>query len=301
MQFTPGPHLSYIKRGGDITQIVKVRLLSDAELQAIEQSRDVLVAFANHSSLWTVVQLNAQDFRKYLMYVAQQHAKAGGMDERSMLTAVLNANRLLLNILTALRTFRDHSRTNAYRRYGRHSEFVKNWQAMTSKHELSSFAYRFLDNLRNYVQHCGMPLGNVQFHSEEDPSTKAVRFSAGFNFSRDDLLGNYNEWWDDVRPKLAALSERFPVLPYVNEVMEPIGRIALGTMELELPMVRPAIAALDALVGEIQEPEAMPCVVEFYETGAEPKLTMEHFPLTALSFAKQFISDVDGGRVPSSL
>lgn len=297
--FIPGPHLSFLKRT-ETVQIVKVRALSGAELTLIDDARDKVVAFSNHNKLWQVAHMNADDFKQYLKYVGDQHAIAGGMDEHSMLNAIFNGNRLFLNVLTALRTFRDHSRTNAFRRHGRHSDFVDKWEAMLSKHESSSLAYRFFYDLRNYVQHCGMPLGRAQFNSQAAPGG-AVVHAAEFSFLRDELLRNYQKWDADVKRYLQNMEEQFQVMPYLNETLEVAGRIALGTMELELPLVQDGIGTFDNLFGEISESGATPCIVEFTGDGSEPQMRITYFPLAAIAMAKQYVRDFEANRVPSSL
>jgi hypothetical protein len=87
---------------------------------------------------------------------------------------ILNLNRYIMNLLTAVRTFLDHTERNLTHRHGKDSEQFQAFKKATAEAYDSSFAYRFLYKLRNYVQHRGMPIGkmsiNTQLGAEPPPS-----------------------------------------------------------------------------------------------------------------------------------
>lgn len=294
IMFTPGPHLGYIAGGEN--QIVKERPLAPDELKFISEAREVLTAFNNHPALVSIVSLNVADFRQYLQQVAGEHRQPSFV---ALPQIILNANRLVLNVLTALRTFRDHSRTIAYRRYGRRSQFVADWQALIATKEKQFFSYRFLYDLRNYVQHCGMPVGQVSFTSRQNETTHLVERAAQFDFDRDALLHDYNDWAGDVRAGLDGLPKHFAILPFLEDVLECVAQMAIGTMALELPQVRAAVVTLRGFIAEVSQTGARPCIItEWLEADGSPNLSIAHLPLDALTVAERLIEDNDAGRLP---
>jgi len=79
---------------------------------------------------------------------------------------IFNLNRLMLNFLSAFRTFLDHTQTNLDRTYGKESENFKIFKKTRSSYYDNYFSYRFLDKLRNYSQHMGMPITGIDTSSE---------------------------------------------------------------------------------------------------------------------------------------
>jgi len=91
-------------------------------------------------------------------------------------------NRRLSNLLSSIRLFLDHSEFAFKRKYGKKSEEVEAFKKYASEKYDSSFSYRFVYKLRNYVQHCGIPIGSA--NSIEDDSG----FRATYWFNPQELL-----------------------------------------------------------------------------------------------------------------
>lgn len=76
--------------------------------------------------------------------------------------AILDINRVLLNLLSSVRMYLDHTETTTHRKYGDTSPIYTNFRRACSDAYDNQFSYRFLYKLRNYAQHCGSPLS--EFH-----------------------------------------------------------------------------------------------------------------------------------------
>src|SRR5205085_8692409 len=72
--------------------------------------------------------------------------------------ATREVNRAIVNYLTSVRLYLDHVQTRVTRYYGPGSIMLTRWRSIASTVHDSSAAYRIIYNLRNYVQHCGMPI-----------------------------------------------------------------------------------------------------------------------------------------------
>jgi len=72
-----------------------------------------------------------------------------------------NINRLLLNYLTSIKAFLDRWETRVKRTYGHDSEMAAYFKTITNQKYDESFSYRFIDQLRNYAQHCGEPISTI--------------------------------------------------------------------------------------------------------------------------------------------
>ncbi|WP_062062937.1 hypothetical protein [Aquimarina longa] len=104
------------------------------------------------------------------------------------------SNRLLLNYLTSIKTFLDHSETKLNRKFGKNSDELIKFKNVTSFFYDNSFAYRFFYKLRNYAQHIGLPLTNIGFTSEYDREINLMKGNLRAYFKSSDLLEKYDSW-----------------------------------------------------------------------------------------------------------
>src|SRR6476646_1442100 len=104
-----------------------------------------------------------------LVVRAQNVMAAQGRLRGLLVESVMTAT---VNWLSAMRMFLDHQETDLTRRFGKLSpEFVA-FKTATSAAYDSEVGYRFAYQLRNYVQHCGLPLGHVDVRRSGNPLMK---------------------------------------------------------------------------------------------------------------------------------
>jgi len=176
-------------------KIEALRKLSDTEYEEYEKARECLIRFSSDQHLFMIVRLNYEDYENLLKRYFEEHTKNPSMVGSRIERMALNLNRHIMNSLSAVRTFLDHSETNLKKRYGKDSQRVKRFKDACSSAYDNSFSYRFLYKLRDYAQHCGMPLGQLTLHSEEvEPYSEVVRHFLVVKFSRDELLKKFDKW-----------------------------------------------------------------------------------------------------------
>jgi hypothetical protein len=186
--------LSY-KLGVQGKKIEEIRDLSDREYQNFKKSSDCLFDFSRDQQLYAIVLLNYDDFLGTLGNYFQKYAEnKGAMTVILMERIVLNIDRCLLNFLFSIRIFLDHTQTKLAKTCGVRSDKFISFKEACSKAYDNSFSYRFLAKLRNYSQHCGMPLGKLTLSSKENPPYSGiVSHSMEVKFNRNELL-NYDGW-----------------------------------------------------------------------------------------------------------
>lgn len=135
-----------------------------------------------------------------------------------------NVNRLFLNYLSSIRTFLDHIETHINREFGVDSKEFTEFKKMLSVFYDNSFAYRFFYELRNYSQHCGLPIDNVKFTAEYESEISRIKGVLQVKFCRDRLLLNYKKW-KRVKNDLTLLDEEFDVTPLICEMTNNIREI----------------------------------------------------------------------------
>jgi hypothetical protein len=105
----------------------------------------------------------------------------------------LNLNRIFLNYLTSFRTLLDHIETIIKRKYGKESVQATKLKNLTSHLYDTYFAYRFIYKLRNYAQHCGLPIDEFSISAKKMSDNK-YKSEYKIDFDCNTLQSKFKEW-----------------------------------------------------------------------------------------------------------
>jgi hypothetical protein len=195
--------------------------------------------------------LNFTKYQECLEGYAKFHQVNPNFSFQIVHEMIVRVNAALLNFLGAMRTFLDHTETRLKRRYGNESIEVSTFKANASRAYDNSFAYRFLYKLRNFAQHCGMPMGYIQANATiTDPQSKTTENRIDFLIDRDQILRAFDQWSAPLREEIVAQPDRFHVAPLVNEMMEHLRAIHTATVRCEIGDIRCQTAGLASLIAE---------------------------------------------------
>lgn len=136
-----------------------------------------------------------------------------------------NVNRMLINYLSSMKMFVDHTEIKFKKQYGGKSDKFKTWKSATSLEYDQHFTYRFLYKLRNYTQHIGFPVHNINVHHESRDKRIIIPY-----FVRDRLLESSFEWDNRLKNDLREQLNDFRVLPILNETNGCLARIYQSTL-----------------------------------------------------------------------
>ncbi|MEV5718676.1 hypothetical protein AB0L41_32720 [Amycolatopsis mediterranei] len=123
----------------------------------------------------------------------------------------------IVNWLTSMRLFLDHEETDLKRKFGKESSMIERFKKATSRAFDDQIGYRFATKLRNYVQHCGLPLSRLEVSRR--PGNVLPLQIARLLVDRDKLLADYNEWGQFVTRDLRSMSSTFELLPLLEGAM----------------------------------------------------------------------------------
>jgi hypothetical protein len=154
---------------------------------------------------------------------------------RSAIDFVLN--RHLLNFLGSMRFFLDHTQTRLTRHYGDKSVPLKTFKARTAQAYDTEFAYRFTYKLRNYAQHCAMPIGHLQLETKGGQGGQRGRsLILGFDIS--ELLEQGDEVWGaPLKAELKALPVLLDVAPLIDRVLVELTAVSDAVEQSERPLL----------------------------------------------------------------
>jgi len=204
----------------------------------------------------------------------------------------LNSNRLLLNYLSSIIIFIKHCETHLNRKFGDNSEIFLEFKKMLASFYDNSFAYRFLYHLRNYSQHCGLPLDSIQFTSEFDRENNRIKGTLKITFNRDKLLANYKKW-KTVKEDLEKMDTEFDVTPLLFEMTHNIKEIERNIELLHKDGLVKAAKYITDLTKHLQDNKGEIFVAYDFKTKENGKLDKYHtihIPIDIIDFIQHTFS-----------
>lgn len=203
-----------VQASGDISMRF-VREISKELFDKAEVKTKRLLKLSREETLYTVVKLNYFDIRDAIKAALDN---ANNFNTNYELQDLYNnLNRHVLNFLSAIKTYLDHTGTQLDREYGKTSTEFLLFKKLTGELFDSKFSYRFLDDLRDYAQHCGFPTGEIFIDSVYREDEKDVVSTLNLNVVRDDLKNKFSGWHKTIKVDLPNQAEKFDLIPLLTE------------------------------------------------------------------------------------
>ncbi|MGW3628662.1 hypothetical protein ACWD7F_00605 [Streptomyces sp. NPDC005122] len=134
----------------------------------------------------------------------------------------------MTNWLAATRLYLENERDFIQANFGDKSDELKEFKAATAAAFDAHEGYRFLYDLRNYVQHCGIPAGQLTV-SGKPPNRRIV-----INLDRSRLMTARFKWNRHAMALLEHWPAKIPLLPLMEEAMEGYTAIEEQMMRINL-------------------------------------------------------------------
>jgi len=262
-------------------RITRVRDLSVEEHDELKKASSRLMQHFNDQHPLAIVALNYEDLQNQLQRLAREYEADPSMSWIRMEMMGLTINRHILNFLSAARMFLDHSEYNLKRRHGQASNRLERFKNACSSAYDTQFSYRFMYELRNYSQHCDMPLGNLQLQSQKrEEDSQTVEHSLRISFDRDKLLQEY-DWKAELRAEIQNLPKEFEINSHIHQMMNCLVKINLTLLEDDLKELDESVEVIDNLTKSIKGIGGRPFVAEGAPTEGDKKMKMslEWIPL----------------------
>ena len=237
-----------------------------------------LMVLKNDENLFKIVELNYIDLMSKIEAITKKMSD-GNLYSPEQEHLHLEINRLILNLLSSIRTYLDHTETRLKREYGVDSEEFKIFKTETSSAYDNNFSYRFLYKLRNYSQHCGLPAGSLTTSSSnEKDGTKHVLI---LSLVRDNLLQQF-DWGNPITGELQNQEEKFDILSLINTKYNLLKKINLEIKHLAYKHHKQAGFELLHLLINMKDKEGSPCILKMESIGGKHNLTVKWFPFDSI-------------------
>lgn len=239
---------------------------------------DKFLKLSADENLFRIVEFNYLDFESKLnSYLTKNYQ----LDFYEFDYLFVEMNRLILNLLSSMRTYLDHIETRLKREFGSKSEEYLLFKTETASAFDTFFEYRFLYKLRNYAQHCGLPAGSAEITAYQN-SELIHRDKMNVFFSRDKLLSQYDDWGSLVKEELKLMPESFDVLPFVQKIFELLRAINEKiNFKIRQQYIEDARFLLNILP-RLAHLVGKPCLIKM-EGIEEIKITFKSFPFEHIS------------------
>ena len=189
-------------------------------------------------------------------------------------------NRHLLNFLGTMRFFLDHTETRLKRHHGAKNAALTAFKARAAQAYDNEFAYRFMYKLRNYAQHCAMPIGHVQIDTGLGPSGQRER-TLSLAFDVGELLEQGDDVWSaPLRAELKTQPTLLNVAPLVDKVLTELKEISQAVEAAERGLLAPVADVIVALGKPVVDVGGRPVV----GVAKNDKLEIVRLPYDVLSW-----------------
>ena len=243
--------------------IKSVRTLTAQERKDLMAS-NVCFKSVLHRTTFVVLQHNYQAF-----CAVEREALAGTTRKNPpgrINVEVLRASLItaVVNYLTSMRMFLDHSQAELTRRDAEDgAKRLDTWKQACSDEYDDYFAYRFLYKFRNYIQHVGLPISNLEVSSRMDDDG-GVTGRIFLGESPDHLVNSFDKW-STVGDELKTLSTEIDLSEQIHISMECLNRIAEALLQEDIPELVASVHTFERIVGELDSYMGKPLLVKFSE------------------------------------
>ncbi|MEP3447813.1 MAG: hypothetical protein ABJN61_11725 [Flavobacteriaceae bacterium] len=209
-----------IESDNNFHDINYIKEIDESEFKSIEQSISVIDEVQHLMDLYAVLAFNFEDFvefqAKEVLTIIEHVNPVNHVGENEYKFLKVQINRFTNNYLSSFRMFIDHSNVKIGKRFQKDSIEYQKFISMTNKAYDKNFSYRFAHKLRNFCQHCALPISGFNVTGIENGR------SFMFYFEKEYLLNEYDSWGVQVKEDLINGPESFNV----NVVLESHFRIA---------------------------------------------------------------------------
>lgn len=260
-----------------------VRNLSDDEATAYQKAHEHLLSHDEAISLTEIARRNLSAFEDCVKALSEVVPGSGNHGALSR-EAKIDVNRHFLNFLSAVRQLLDHTELRLKRQYSGNPEVFEVFRKRTAAAFDGVFAYRFFYKLRNYSQHCGAPIGIVEYECKAVGSAGEKVNTLHLLFDASDLMRVGGDLWGPVRADLKKINSQFPVDVLPRKVMAELELIWEAVRNAERPHLKISAEIALATVKDVNQPFFTPAVVRYWHRKKATVIQIINPPIQTMAW-----------------
>ncbi|WP_318476080.1 hypothetical protein [Photobacterium leiognathi] len=237
----------------------------DVEADILERHLDNLNEFNRHLQVIAILNENENDLisriDEYCKNTSHNVLSIPEMSENNR--NFIEVNRAALNLLSSLKTFLDFSETFLRRKYGKDSSEIKEFKLAQSLQFDENFSYRFCYKLRNYAQHCGLPVGGFATKTLQISETETLSKVTVF-VDRDLLISNF-DWGAKVKQEILEQDEKIDLGAHLRKFVNCIGILSKALLDIESKSMLISMEYIEGMIDSVRDkyPDMYPVIYNF--------------------------------------
>jgi hypothetical protein len=239
--------MTYVLRALGTNDLVAI---DEATFSQVKIAKDALVTMIGIEQKFDLLFENYADYERDLLELGLQELLHNDHEWSSFQDDIALVSRRLANLLSAARLFLDQVKHDLSTTFGSSSEIVQVVKEKASAQYDARFGYRFMETLRNVLQHESMPVHEIAYSRETAAQGLLFRVVPRVSVAR--LKGSCLK--ATVLVELEALGEKVDLSPLVREYVEGLAAVHEAIRELAAPHV----AAWDSTLASVQAQGAAP-------------------------------------------
>jgi hypothetical protein len=148
--------------------------ISAEEYEAGKRAKGGVLALLGIEEKLDLVLENYAEFETGLLEIAARYCLFQGRTWSSSMGELHQVNRRLANLLSSCRLYIDQVKHDLSTLYGRDSTQLEELLAALSGEYDTSLGYRAMEALRNFVQHCALPVHRIDYMSSRDQREEGI-------------------------------------------------------------------------------------------------------------------------------
>jgi hypothetical protein len=263
-------------------QFENIRMLSNDDINNINIASKHIASFNLSYSLFEICTENYFSIEEYYARLIRLR----GFNLKVTHDIQVRWNTLILNFLSSFRSFIDHQES-AFKKQNRVDNLddrYSRFKTETAFQYDNNFSYRFLWQLRDYIQHCGFPSIRFEFKGYGDKE-EVKETIVNITLDRNSLVDNY-DGWKLVKKDLLNQPDAIEVINHIRSLYLSIQKLASLIAQLNIEMLGDKREYLLGLVNEVVEkfPDATPviCLWDVNNPEDAKLIGVEFLPLYSL-------------------
>lgn len=202
-----------------------------------------------------------------------------------VMDALISISQKVTNLLSSTSAYLAHTDRQLQKVYGKGSPEWGTWDETRKDLHASSFAYRFLYELRNFAQHRDLPFSNLNLTGERSADDAPMVFNIGALIRRDGLLDDGYDW-KKLRAEIQQQPAVFDLQPPISEYLRCLRQLCLEAVKPQFDRLVLCAHYFEVVTSALQIPAGAVPVIFIGESAAAgvPPSRFEVIPIEQFGY-----------------
>jgi hypothetical protein len=268
--------LTKILTNKETTELDYIQEIDEDKYISIKKSIGIVDEVHNSMDLFLILQNNYNEIANFQENHIEKFIKninePLNINRDDYTRLKIEINRVVQNYLSSVRMFVDHCDANLNRRFRKESAEYLDFKKTLSKFYDNNFEYRFIYKLRNFCQHCGLPVSDFSIDNHQDFITLELNFNSEY------LLSEYDSWKADLKKDLIKINGMFSATKVISNHFKIMFLISQKIHSLYEKIFLTALRTLDFHTKEHRDEFELIIVTENNSNTESKNITITKFP-----------------------